>query len=76
MEIIDLDKDLHPEILITSPELGVILKPDYGGALVEFDYRPKKFNLTNVLTRRPEAYHRTLKKTAGLLPLPETAVAT
>ncbi len=61
-EVHDLDKDLHPEILVTSPELGVILKPDYGGALVELDYRPKKFNLTNVLTRRPEAYHRKLKK--------------
>ncbi|MCX5910029.1 MAG: DUF1926 domain-containing protein, partial [Deltaproteobacteria bacterium] len=66
-EIIDLDKDLHPEILVTSPELGVTLKPDYGGALVEFDYRPKKFNITNVLTRRPEAYHRRIKKT-GVAP--------
>lgn len=61
-EVLDLDKDLHPEILVNSPELGVVLKPDYGGALIELDYRPKKFNLTNVLTRRPEAYHRRFKK--------------
>jgi len=61
-EIYDLDKDLQPEILIASPELGAILKPSYGGSLIELDYRPKKFNLTNVLTRRPEAYHRKLKK--------------
>ncbi len=61
-ETLDLDKDLQPEVLITTPELGAILKPNYGGGLVELDYRPKRFNLTNVLTRRPEAYHRRLKK--------------
>ena len=64
-EIYDLDKDLQPEILITSPELGAILKPSYGGSLVELDYRPKNFNLTNVLTRRPEAYHRKLRNSPG-----------
>jgi alpha-amylase len=69
-EIYDLDKDLQPEILITSPELGVILKPNYGGSLIEMDYRPKKFNLTNVLTRRPEAYHRKLKKSPWGSPSP------
>jgi len=73
-EIVDLDKDLQSEILISSPHLGAILKPSYGGALIELDYRPKNFNLTNVLTRRPEAYHRKLKKAlanpfpAGALP--------
>jgi len=69
-EIYDLDKDLQPEILITSPELGVILKPSYGGSLIEMDYRPKNFNLANVLTRRPEAYHRKLKKSPWASPLP------
>jgi 4-alpha-glucanotransferase len=61
-DVCDLDKDLSPEIIVTSPDLGAIIKPNYGGALIEFDYRPQKFNLTNVLTRRPEAYHRKLKK--------------
>jgi alpha-amylase len=69
-EIYDLDKDLQPEILITSPEWGAIVKPSYGGSLIELDYRPKKFNLTNVLTRRPEAYHRKLKKAQGGSPSP------
>ncbi len=58
----DLDKDLQPEILISSPQIGAVLKPHYGGGLVELDYRPKRFNLTNVLTRRPEAYHRKVSK--------------
>jgi alpha-amylase len=61
-EILDFDKDLQPEILVTTPDLGAVLKPGYGGALLELDYRPKRFNLTNVLTRRPEAYHRKVKK--------------
>ena len=61
-EILDFDKDLHPEILVATSDLGAIFKPDYGGALIELDYRPKRFNLTNVLTRRPEAYHRKLKR--------------
>ncbi len=61
-EILDWDKDLHPEVLISNAELGAVLKPNYGGALIELDYRSRDFNLTNVLTRRPEAYHRKLKK--------------
>lgn len=67
-EIMDFDKDLQPEILVSSPDLGAILKPGYGGALLELDYRPKRFNLTNVLTRRPEAYHRKLKKNQANAP--------
>ncbi|MBP1724438.1 MAG: 4-alpha-glucanotransferase, partial [Deltaproteobacteria bacterium] len=61
-EILDLDRDLWPEISITSQDLGVLLKPSYGGSLLQLDYRPKKFNLTNVMSRRPEAYHRKLKR--------------
>jgi hypothetical protein len=61
-EMMDFDKDLHSEILVATPDLEAIIKPGYGGSLIELDYRPKRFNLTNVLTRRPEAYHRKLKK--------------
>ena len=67
-EVTDFDKDLSSEILVASQDLAAILKPNYGGSLIELDYRPKKFNLTNVLTRRPEAYHRKLKK--GLIGSP------
>jgi alpha-amylase len=75
-ETFDLDKDLQPEVLVTTPDLGAILKPGYGGALIELDYRPKRYNLTDVLTRRPEAYHRKLKKNqtdaGGQSPRPKT----
>ena len=64
-EILDLDKDLQPEIRVASAGLVAWIKPGYGGALIEMDYRPGAFNLTNALARRPEAYHRRLKINAG-----------
>jgi alpha-amylase len=64
-EILDLDKDLQPEIRVSSAEWVAWIKPSYGGALIEMDYRPGAFNLTNALARRPEAYHRKLKIPAG-----------
>jgi 4-alpha-glucanotransferase len=60
-EILDFDMDLAPEILVTSSGLEAVIKPGYGGALIELDFRPRESNLTNALTRRPEAYHRRLK---------------
>ena len=67
-EILDLDKDLQPEIRVASAGLVAWIKPGYGGALIEMDYRPGTFNLTNALARRPEAYHRKLKLNAGNSP--------
>ena len=67
-EILDLDKDLQPEIRVASASLVAWIKPGYGGALIEMDYRPGSFNLTNALARRPEAYHRRLKINAGNSP--------
>ncbi|HZS39707.1 MAG TPA: alpha-amylase/4-alpha-glucanotransferase domain-containing protein [Polyangia bacterium] len=53
----DLDADLRPEIAAWTPELQVYVKPDRGGSVFELDYRPKRFNLLNVLGRREEGYH-------------------
>ncbi|MBP1719467.1 MAG: 4-alpha-glucanotransferase, partial [Deltaproteobacteria bacterium] len=64
-EILDMDMDLQPEIRVSSAELVAWIKPAYGGALIEMDYRPGAFNLTNALARRPEAYHRKLKTNAA-----------
>jgi alpha-amylase len=66
-EILDLDKDLQPEIRVASTGWVSLIKPGYGGALVEMDYRPGSFNLLNALARRPEAYHRKLKGNANSL---------
>jgi 4-alpha-glucanotransferase len=53
----DLDADLRPEVAVWTPELSVYVKPDRGGSVFELDYRPKRFNLLNVLGRREEGYH-------------------
>ncbi len=56
----DLDKDGHDEVLVSTSRLGLCLAPACGGSLIELDYRPSNFNLSDVLTRREEAYHRKL----------------
>ena len=60
----DLDLDGHEEIVISSRSLGVILAPARGGSLLELDYRPRCFNLSDVLTRREETYHGKLMEAA------------
>ena len=34
-----------------------MLAPEQGGALLELDFKPRRFNLLDVLTRQKEAYH-------------------
>ena len=64
MRVTDLDLDGHEEIVLSTRSLGVILAPACGGSLLELDYRPKCFNLSDVLTRREEAYHGKLAEAA------------
>ncbi|MFA4966673.1 MAG: alpha-amylase/4-alpha-glucanotransferase domain-containing protein [Candidatus Margulisiibacteriota bacterium] len=61
--VTDFDKDGSEEVLMSNPYLNVYLSPKSGGGLFELDYRPKAFNLTNVLTRRPEPYHKKILET-------------
>ena len=58
----DYNFDGFSEILFSAPDISLYLSPDLGGQIVELDYRPKRFCLTNLLTRRPEAYHGKLKE--------------
>jgi alpha-amylase len=58
--IADLDLDGRPEVKLNNPSLNCYLKPDRGGALYELDDRERGWNLTAVMTRRPEATHRRL----------------
>jgi alpha-amylase len=64
-EVADLDRDLRDEVLLVSPALAAYVKPDAGGAVYELDYRPKRFNLGNVLGRRAEGYHQKLLEALG-----------
>lgn len=58
--ILDFDCDGNEEIIIETPIFNFYFSPDHGGSILEWDYKTKPFNLTNVLTRRKEAYHSKL----------------
>ena len=58
--IADLDADGSPDVELVSPGMLLVVDPDEGGGVVEWQWRAAQINLTNVLSRRPEAYHRQL----------------
>jgi alpha-amylase len=60
----DVDVDLAHEVILQNGVAAVYVKPDVGGGVFELDYRPKRFNLLNVLGRRAEGYHRRLLEAA------------
>ena len=64
VEVADLDADLRPEVRLSNDSAAVYIKPDEGGGVYELDFRPKRFNLLNVLARRPEGYHARLAAAA------------
>ena len=53
----DFDRDGRPEWVWRDRTFGLIAKPSAGGTLTEIDYYPLSRNLSDVLSRRPEAYH-------------------
>lgn len=53
----DYDQDGRPEALHFGARFNLIVKPSFGGAIVEIDYKPLSRNLSDVVSRRPEAYH-------------------
>ncbi|MFH1089964.1 MAG: alpha-amylase/4-alpha-glucanotransferase domain-containing protein [Pseudomonadota bacterium] len=57
---LDYDNDDLEEIFIEGPALSLGLCPGRGGGLFELCHMPKALNLSDVLTRRDEAYHRRL----------------
>jgi hypothetical protein len=56
--VLDYDCDGRDELHFRDRTFGLMAKPSSGGTLVEIDYRPWSRNLSDVLSRRPEAYHR------------------
>ncbi|MFW6115784.1 MAG: alpha-amylase/4-alpha-glucanotransferase domain-containing protein [Chloroflexota bacterium] len=69
----DLDADSHEEIVLNTDRQVLIFKPSCGGALVEWDWRDRRYNLLNTMTRRREGYHDLLQRAAeqGRLVLPD-----
>jgi len=61
-EVIDFDKDGKEEIIIESPVFNLYFAPQIGGALYEMDFKPKDFNLLDILSRREEGYHKKISE--------------
>jgi len=61
----DINLDNQEELVVRGPESLLIFDLAYGGALKEWDHRPAKYNLLNLMTRRDEGYHQDLVAAAG-----------
>ena len=54
---IDYDCDGNDEIIIETETQNVYISPALGGSILEYDYRPKNLNITNIISRKYEDYH-------------------
>ncbi len=61
----DYDFDGREEFFYRDSVFGLLAKPSFGGSLVELDFRPLSRNLSDVLSRREESYHRGQEEEAG-----------
>src|ERR1700730_17309573 len=65
VELLDYDADGAGELLFTAPEYQALVKPNDGGTIAAFDFRPVAATLVNSILRRPESYHTSLREAAG-----------
>ncbi|HOZ49438.1 MAG TPA: DUF1926 domain-containing protein [Candidatus Hydrogenedentes bacterium] len=61
VQMLDFDADGADEVTLSNSEMWLGVKPNDGGSLFEWDYKPKPFNFCNTLTRRREPYHDSLR---------------
>ena len=61
----DLDIDGANEVILENDRACLFFDPNCGGRLLEWDDRTAGYNLINVLSRRPEHYHRDLRERAA-----------
>ncbi len=54
----DIDGDGAAEVVVRTRSLGLTLRPARGGSLTELLWLDGEMDIADVLTRRPEAYHR------------------
>ncbi len=62
VEYLDYDSDGYEEILVSTKDYNFYVSPGSGGSIAEIDFKPKNFNVTDVMGRRPEAYHHKIMK--------------
>jgi alpha-amylase len=53
----DGNGDGRLEVFVRTRDLAVTLNPELGGAVTEIGYLPKTLDVSDVIARRPEAYH-------------------
>jgi 4-alpha-glucanotransferase len=53
----DFDMDGSEEVMLNSELMNLFIDPAEGGRITELDWKPRSFNLMNILTRRREGYH-------------------
>jgi hypothetical protein len=58
----DVDGDGLPEVIVRTRALGFTLRPARGGSLTELLWMGGEVDVGDVLTRRPEAYHRQVEE--------------
>jgi len=56
----DFDGDAAPEVLLSTDAANLYFDPADGGSCFEWDWRARAYNLLDILSRRPEGYHRDL----------------
>ena len=57
----DADGDGQDELSLKTASMHLVIDPDEGGALTEWDLYASRINLLDTLSRRPEPYHAKLK---------------
>ena len=58
----DVDGDGQAEVTVRTRSLGVLMRPARGGSLTELAWMGGEVDVADVLTRRPEAYHRQVEE--------------
>jgi 4-alpha-glucanotransferase len=58
----DVDGDGQAEVTVRTRNLGVVIRPARGGSLTELAWMGGEVDVADVLTRRPEAYHRQVEE--------------
>jgi hypothetical protein len=62
---LDYDCDGRDEMAFRDRTFGLLVSPSSGGTISEIDHRPAARNISNVLSRRREAYHRPADPAGG-----------
>ena len=70
----DGDGDGRVEVYVRTRALAVTLEPEAGGMVTELGYLPTGLDVADVLARRAEAYHHTVRRRADFAPATARAI--